>query len=443
MKKVLVITYFSPPCCAIGVHRSLRFIKNLPQYNWTPTVLTIKENYYEDYYKMDSSLMEKIPKEVEIFRTKVSKPFLSLIKVRNRIITKENHKEPSDRKSERKCTVWQHIKDWISDLLTLPDVQIGWFPYAICSGIKLIKQKKIDLIYAVGPPWTTHLIGLFLKYVTKKPLVVDFRDPWIQNPWRRKYSTLRLIIEKFMEKKVIKSADRVVANTNSLRDDFLKRYNLDSIKCTTITNGFDSDDFREIESSTFSRDSKIFTITHTGTFYNERNPITFLQAVANLVLEGKIPKDEIRINLIGVIDIEGFQIEEFLEKIGIKDIVHLTNDYIPHTKCLEYLFNSDILLLIQPATALQVPGKVFEYIRIGKPIFTLAIEGETANLIRGEGIGVIVDPDNIERIKEEFYNLYMKFKTGKLFINLNSNVIEKYNGAKLTKELAQVFSEVS
>ena len=50
---------------------------------------------------------------------------------------------------------------------------------------------------------------------------------------------------------------------------------------------------------------------------------------------------------------------------------------IPRRKALEYLYESDILLVFGfdgPGCELQVPAKLFEYLRVGRPIFALAPE---------------------------------------------------------------------
>ena len=67
LKKILIIAYAFPPMSYVGVYRTLRFCKYLPQHNWQPVVLTIKE--YGDLEK-NYALMDQIPKEVMVYSTK-------------------------------------------------------------------------------------------------------------------------------------------------------------------------------------------------------------------------------------------------------------------------------------------------------------------------------------------------------------------------------------
>ena len=133
-------------------------------------------------------------------------------------------------------TSWkQQIKDTITDLLALPDTEIGWLPSSVRAGLKIIKTHNIDVIYVTGGPWTSLLIAAMLKKLTRKPLVLDFRDPWVTNPIFLIKSTLSRKIESFLERNVVTSADHIVTNTEELRQDFLNRYSfLTPDRLTTI-----------------------------------------------------------------------------------------------------------------------------------------------------------------------------------------------------------------
>ena len=65
MKKVLMVSYFFPPCGGGGVQRSSKFVKYLPRFNWKPYVLTVRKRNLEK----DLSLLKDIPPEAEIFET--------------------------------------------------------------------------------------------------------------------------------------------------------------------------------------------------------------------------------------------------------------------------------------------------------------------------------------------------------------------------------------
>jgi hypothetical protein len=51
--------------------------------------------------------------------------------------------------------------------------------------------------------------------------------------------------------------------------------------------------------------------------------------------------------------------------------LELVSERIPQREALQIARSSDGLLLLQPQSATQVPGKLFEYLQIGRPILAL------------------------------------------------------------------------
>ncbi|MYI43936.1 MAG: glycosyltransferase family 4 protein, partial [Rhodothermaceae bacterium] len=74
MKRVLLISYYFPPSGGPGVQRILKFVRYLPQNGWLPTVLTVNPNYAA-FPSIDDSLLEEIPSDVEVVRTRAWDPF--------------------------------------------------------------------------------------------------------------------------------------------------------------------------------------------------------------------------------------------------------------------------------------------------------------------------------------------------------------------------------
>ena len=58
MKRLLLITYYFPPCGGAGVQRWVRILKYLPAKGWDITVLTTKDG---DYPIIDNSLGNNLP----------------------------------------------------------------------------------------------------------------------------------------------------------------------------------------------------------------------------------------------------------------------------------------------------------------------------------------------------------------------------------------------
>ena len=112
------------------------------------------------------------------------------------------------------------------------------------KGLKLIQREKISLIYASGQPWPSLLIGVLLKKIAGIPLVIDFQNPRTDNPCDKLNHPIRRELNRFLERKVVKSSDFIVVDTEALRHVIVEKYpELSPRRFVTITNGYDESDF--------------------------------------------------------------------------------------------------------------------------------------------------------------------------------------------------------
>lgn len=100
-----------------------------------------------------------------------------------------------------------------------------------------------------------------------------------------------------------------------------------------------------------------------------------------------------------------------------------------------------MLLVIQPDTHLQVPGKLFEYVFFQRPILALTGPGATADLVRRYGLGLVVPADQAEGIAEAVADLHARFKQGSFGDQGFSRALEAFHGERLTEQLATVFND--
>jgi glycosyltransferase involved in cell wall biosynthesis len=442
MKKVLMIVYYFPPVLSSGTFRSLRFTKYLPQNNWEPIILTIKKDFYEDFRKFDDELKNDLPESVKVYRTSMIRGFTPLIQLKNKYFNRKkvSLKQNDDPKRFQIIKKTLHnLVDHFMSLFLIPDQQVGWLFFGVVRGCYLVFKEKIDIIYSSGAPWTSHLIGVIVKKVTRRPLVLDFRDPWISNPYNQ-LNGIRLKSGTYLESLSVKNADYLITNTEYLEEDFKRRYReLKRIK--TIYNGYDPLLFEKLNKHilTVKRDSR-FIITHVGTIYLNRYPELFFEGVKKLLLESDINRGNLLIRFVGLIENER-KFRELICKYNLTDLIEIIGE-VSHKTALEYQFKSDLLLLIQQGTENQVPAKLFEYIKTGKPILAIVSKGATQDLIGKYNLGKIAQQDNLSEIYEAL----------KYFINLEQNQpykvdnrgnVETFNCVNQTRELAKIFDEIT
>jgi glycosyltransferase involved in cell wall biosynthesis len=412
MNKALLIAYHFPPLGGGGVFRTLKFTKYLPDFGYQPYVLTVKNPMYRT---RDLTLLREVPSYVKVYRT---------FSFEHRML-----------RAPRLLNInlkWFYI----------PDENIGWLPFGVFTGEKLIKKQNIDVIYATSPIWTSLLIGFFLKRKTKKPLVVDFRDPWTDSSFIKYPTKLHERFERKMERTILSQVDYVTVATDLIKDNLVEKYPFLKSKIETITNGFDSEDFKDLK----IQETGKFTITYVGSIYGLITAKPFLRALKELVEEKQEFKENIEVVFVGNY---GKETPQLVKKFGLEENVNFVS-YVPHRKGLEYMVNSQALLLLitieGPKGEVILTGKLFEYLAARKPIIAIAPEnGLAAKIIKSLNAGTVISPKKVSGIKKaiaDFYQLWkMKRKTS--VTASNEDDIEQYDRKVLTRRLAEIFEKVA
>jgi glycosyltransferase involved in cell wall biosynthesis len=408
MKKVLLVAYHFPPLGGGGVFRTLKFTKYLPEFGYQPHVLTVKNTMHRT---KDATLVRDIPPESKVYRT---------FSFEHRIL-----------RAPRLLDI--NLK-WFY----MPDENIGWLPTAVFAGANIIKKENISVIYATSPIATSLLIGCLLKRKTKKPLVIDFRDPWTDNIFIKYPTEVHKFIERKMEEAVIAQADYVTAATDSIKNSLIERYPYLKSKIATITNGFDPDDFENLK--TYNKADK-FRITFAGSIYGLLTAKPFLLAMKELIEENSELKEKMEALFVGNY---GKETPLLVKEFGLEDNVKLVK-YVPHKECLELIMNSQALLLLitteSPEGEGILTGKLFEYLASRKPIIAIApTNGSAAKIIKSLGAGAVVSPSNVPLLKKTLAAFYEQWTKGKMF--RTEGDISNYSRNFLTQQLAHIFENV-
>lgn len=408
MKKVLIIAYLFPPIGGGGVQRALKMARYLGEFGWEPHVLTVEPNYH---VSLDMSLLDQLPENVHIHRTKeffLGAPPAAAAKKEGDV----PQAVPGGWKAKLKGSLFPFLKK-IKKYILLPDDQVLWFPFAAKKGLEVIEEHGIDAILSTSGPYTNHLVGLYLKRKTGIPWIADFRDPWTQNMHRTGIEW-REWLEERLERMVLRESDVLLTVTQSFADNFQRKFSEEIKRIEVIHNGFDPADYKQLEH--VAGDPAMCTFIYTGIFYKERNPRLFLQAVKELLDEGKMKREELSLTFAGVFDYPGYSENmDCVKAWGLQDIVHVLG-HLPHQQALAELKKADILLLIgdtAPDSGYYIPGKLFEYMAIDHPILALSLEGESTRIIEKYSLGQVVNPASLEEIKSGVLKLYEHWSANK------------------------------
>jgi glycosyltransferase involved in cell wall biosynthesis len=425
MRKVLVVAYYFPPMGLSGVQRTLKFVKYLPLYNWQPTVLTVTPG---SYFARDASFLKEIgPLQIRVVRTSSIDP--------TRFFRKADSPE---------ARVVKMPREWIrkslnvgSQFFFIPDNKISWKRKACHAAAELLRREKFDLVFATAPPYTDFLIGHYLKKKFHVPLVLDYRDAWIDNPYHFYLTPLHRWLHYVLEKRVLRASDKVVTINRRIKELLLKRYRfLQYQDVEIISQGFDSADFELNGIAPNSREEKM-CFTYSGTFIDKRTPKYFLQALAKAFHSKPELRNRIVACFVGNFREENLRI---VQKLGLQDAVRVIG-YVDHNECVRNLLASDVLWMIIGKGAgedMMSTGKLFEYLGARKPILGCVPDGVAKTTIEDSGGGIVVEPDDVEGIARAIITLYEKYQSGTL-VGPAEDYVEQFNRKRLTADLARTF----
>ncbi len=430
-----MIAYYFPPAGSVGVYRTLKFARYLREFGWAPTVLTVDKGAFE---KQDDSLMSWIPDDVRVERTASWEPF------RDGTTLSARHKDSRrlvDRIRNRLGMMWS----W----LMVPDVRVTWNRTARTRALELIREHDIKHVYVSGKPFSSFLIGLWLKRKADIKLIVDYRDPWTQNLNYHRRSPLHTWWERALERRVVAAADLVVSNTRFNDERMAAEFGGDEVrdKFVAIHNGFDANDFAGPRPERFAR----FTITYAGVFYfsigsdfaksagdavmRTYSPLYFFEALERLFAHRPDIKANFQVKFMGGL---GYGYDPYIVRHGLKDVIDVLG-YLSYNEHVDVLRRSHALLLVLssgPQSRGWIPSKFFQYLGSGNPVLGLVPEGEVRDIIEQARAGTCVEPDDVQAAADAIGAMYDEYFTNNRYINRDETVVRQFERRTQAEKLA-------
>lgn len=441
--RMLILAYDFPPIGGSGVQRTLKFVKYLPDHGWDVDVLTVRPNQTVNRVR-DESLLEQIPDAVRVHRSSLIDPYDNVIYKAAMWTGKQlsslkrqlsgNKARTQVASAQKGSAGTQSAMDYLHSLM-VPDRLIGWFPFALIKGIRLIRKHRPSVIFTTSPCETSHLVGYFLSKMFKIPHVADFRDPWtnyyfaLERPW------LFDRINRNLENRVLKNASLVISTAEECSSD-LEQLTPEhaNTQFKVITNGYDESDFRHIKPKVFSK----FTVIFNGTVYRQVTPENIFIALRKMLDEKPSLADELQFIFVGN-TYDGF--EDLVAKYELEEVVRMQG-YLPHQDSIAWLMGAN-LCYYNVLSELAITAKLFEYLRSGTEILATIPEGHSAaQIIRECGAGEVVDYNNVDGIVQVLTKRLNEYQPQEPGFPSATDIyvrppVEKYERQALTSDLSK------
>ncbi|MGQ9805451.1 MAG: glycosyltransferase [Chlorobiales bacterium] len=427
LKKVLIIAYYFPPMGLSGVQRTLKFVKYLPEFGWKPIVLTIAPTAY---YAYDETLLSELDEtQIEIHRTETK----DITKTAATMANSREFKIPSE---------WiRRLMTIVSQTFFIPDNKIGWKKFALQKADEIIAEHgNIDLIFSTAPPFTSHLIALALRKKHQLPTVVDFRDPWVENPLHVYPTPFHRRAHQRLEEQVVLGVDKIVTVNRALKEHLLRVYRekLTHKDVVIVSHGYDAKDFESVPKARANTGK--FRFLHSGTLHSsERSPKPFFLGLKKAIEKNPDLAEKVEARFVGLFPMEYMK---FAKSLGIDGLVQVEG-YKSHHDALAENFQADVLWATQSnVKRIQTitQSKLFEYVACERTLFGIVPEGASRQFIL-EANGVVAHPNKSDEIAEKMLWLFEQWKSGTLPVP-SREVVKKYDRRNLTMQLAREFEQM-
>ncbi|MGQ9664326.1 MAG: glycosyltransferase [bacterium] len=404
-KRLLIVTYYWPPCGGPGSIRPVKFVKYLPEFGIEPIILTRKAIAY---HSLDFELGKEL-KNICVYKTE------SLDPARILYLLGMHHYHPR---------VWQVP---IKKALNFPDNKTGWMPFACIKALNI----DFDYIFVTAPPFSVFITGYIVSKTTGKPLILDFRDAWLEFPFMRYENRLQRKFVAYWEKKIAKFASRTIVVSESIKKILLSRSPDLIDKIFVIPNGYDPDDFPQ------TTPPEKFTISYLGTVRKERNPETFLMAVQNFISDTRLPLDKVEVKFIGFID------DEYLKMMKQYPFVRILG-HLSYHEALREFCTAHLAFITTTGDEFFFPSRQNEYLASGLPIICCGWSGGIRilkeALDRGYP-GKIFDYDDVTGMKGKIHEIFVQYRYNK--VKRAKHPFPEFTRKNLTQMLAELIHKMS
>ena len=410
-RTTLLVSYGYPPLGTPGAMRAAKFAEYLPEFGWSPGVLTSRAGYARSGEGLEGAALPR-----GIYRAPDIGGVKGAAAAGMRI---------APTKTARRIAR-------IVKTALIPDKDITWFAPAVIEGRRALKEITPDVIWSTSPSITNHLVAMTLSKSVGTPWVADFRDLWVSS---LAYSNgrVRRVIDTLIERRIVERADHIVVVADSELARLGEVYPEHREKMSVVRNGYDPSELPV----DVGPDPRRFVIRHAGFFYGgERNPSALFSAVSVLLAEGVISAENFAVELIGTPEAE---IEELIHRYSVGSVVRQIGQR-PHGETLILLAQATCLLLVTHRELESLPVKFYEYCGLRRPVLALTNPGfELARILSSSLAGEVFHLDDAPGIERWLRSAVRLFETGGPSPKVPVHTALRWTRREAARQLALIF----
>ncbi|HEX6813158.1 MAG TPA: glycosyltransferase [Planctomycetota bacterium] len=259
--------------------------------------------------------------------------------------------------------------------------RLPWIPHALLAAQRIAAAVPLRAVLSTSPPVAGHLAALLFVRRHRLRWVADLQDPIRGNPTRKRgwggpY-------DRAIERAVFTRADRVVAVTDAVAEQWRRSWPKLTAKFHTVWMGFDPAE--GIAPMPVPERTRRLML-HIGFLYEERHPLALLESLARLCDRGELDPSRFLLRLSGRAD----RPEKVLQHpagraLAARGCLELDDRHVAREAAIAATATADWLLLLDvrdlSGTSYAVPGKLYDYVLAGRPILAVTDPGSPTQRI--------------------------------------------------------------
>jgi glycosyltransferase involved in cell wall biosynthesis len=308
---------------------------------------------------------------------------------------------------------------WVNNRKSTLKLLGNYFSFVFSGLINSIKVKNYDLIIISSPPLFVGIIGIFLKLIKKCVILLDVRDIWPESviALGSLKSNWLLNMGRWLEMKIYNIVDGYIfpvpGFSNYFKENFPKEFKKPQFH---LMNGVDKD---FITRPTKTKENNFFTVLYSGNMGLAQG----LEVIVNCA--EKLVDYPINFKFIG----DGIKKQELIDLVDLKNLNNIIfENSLPRLKLIEEIKKASVCvvpLIDKKLFRVAIPSKIFEILACSKPVI-LGLKGEAEKIIKKNNCGIIVEPENAEKLKNAVLTYYNDRSLSKIHGENGVNYVTKY-----------------
>jgi hypothetical protein len=279
------------------------------------------------------------------------------------------------------------LRRWLSNWLFSPDHGIVWARAAARSPIVLEHAAGAAFVLSSSPPESAHIGAAKLAQKLGAKLIIDMRDGWVDEPLKSYLRNSKLLRwrESKLESTILGLAGKIFVTSPMWKLLLEDRLPFTKAKTVVLTNGYAPKSLFSINEARVRSADGSLSLIHAGRFTGSRDSqkISYLLEPLLCGIEGGSTKGVI--TLLGKLEWEDLvEVEDWRPRFEAQGWSIDVKAAVSREKMMAMLGEADGLLLLAAGQA-AIPGKLYEYLAVRKPVFVSTPKGSAVRTI-GESL---------------------------------------------------------